>query len=285
MARSSLGKWSSVADEPADPNGEDLANVLQRNLPSTLSSQSTWCCMGDISWGHSISYDLVNWVHLDYAIYPSEPYDINGCWSGSVTILSGGNPAILYTGNNFENNQVQNLAVPRNLSDPCLREWVKSPYNPLMTPVGGIDPKQYGDPTVAWLGPDKVWRTIIGSQINGHGTALLYRSKTFSNWTRGENPLHFSNKTGMWECPDYYPVSMSVKNGLDTSVQGRCTKHVLKASFRDHDYYIIGKYDVQTDKYIVDFDFMDSGEQLRYDYGIFYASKTFYDSAKKRQIL
>ncbi|KAK2970457.1 hypothetical protein RJ640_003666 [Escallonia rubra] len=240
---------------------------------------------GNISWGHSISYDLVNWVHLDYAIYPSEPYDINGCWSGSVTILSGGNPAILYTGNNFENNQVQNLAVPRNLSDPFLREWVKSPYNPLMTPDGGIDPKQYRDPTTAWLGPDKVWRTIIGSQINGHGTALLYHSKTFLNWTRGENPLHFSNKTGMWECPDFYPVSMSVKNGLDTSVQGRGIKHVLKASFSDHDYYVIGKYDVQTDKYIVDFDFMDSGEQFRYDYGIFYASKTFYDSAKKRRIL
>ena len=30
---------------------------------------------------------------------------------------------------------------------------------------------------------------------------------------------------------------------------------------------------------------METGFDLRYDYGKFYASKTFYDSAKKRRIL
>ncbi|CAA2981434.1 beta-fructofuranosidase, insoluble isoenzyme CWINV1-like [Olea europaea subsp. europaea] len=241
---------------------------------------------GNISWAHSVSYNLIDWMHLDNAINPTEPYDIGGCWSGSATILPGvGKPVILYTGDNFENHQVQNLAVPKNISDPLLREWVKSGRNPLMTPVNGIDPKMYRDPTTAWQGSDKIWRVIIGSQINGHGTAILYRSKDFVSWTRSQYPLHSSNRTGMWECPDFYPVSSRGKNGLDPSFNSRDTKHVLKASFGDHDYYVIGNYDSKMDYYTADVDFMDSNVQLRYDYGLFYASKSFYDSDKKRRIL
>ncbi|KAL2525634.1 Beta-fructofuranosidase [Abeliophyllum distichum] len=241
---------------------------------------------GNISWAHSISYNLIDWMHLDNAINPTKPYDINGCWSGSATILPGvKKPIILYTGDNFKNQQVQNLAVPKNMSDPLLREWVKSGRNPVMTPGNGIDPMMYRDPTTAWRGSDKIWRVIIGGQINGHGTAILYKSKDFVNWIRSKNPLHSSNKTGMWECPDFYPVSSRGKKGLDSSFKGRDTKHVLKASFGDHDYYVIGNYESKMDRYSADVDFMDSIVQLRYDYGMFYASKSFYDSHKKRRIL
>ncbi|KAL9400068.1 hypothetical protein Peur_009029 [Populus x canadensis] len=240
---------------------------------------------GNIIWAHSVSYDLVNWVHIDHAIYPTQPSDINGCWSGSTTILPGEKPAILYTGIDTKNHQVQNLAVPKNLSDPLLREWIKSPYNPLMTPVDGIDPDLYRDPTTAWQGPDKIWRVIVGSQINGHGRAILYRSKDFVNWTRMDSPLHSSGKTEMWECPDFFPVSTSSTNGVDTSSQDKSTKHVLKASFNHHDYYILGSYMPENDKFSVETNFMDSGVDLRYDYGKFYASKTFFDGAMNRRIL
>ncbi|KAE9445819.1 hypothetical protein C3L33_22284, partial [Rhododendron williamsianum] len=155
-----------------------------------------------------------------------------------------------------ENHEVQNLAVPKNLSDPLLIEWVKSAHNPIMTPVNGIDPFFYRDPTTAWQGPNKRWRVIVGSQTDGHGTAILYTSEDFVNWTRSESPLHSSNRTGMWECPDFYP-----------------------------DHYVIGHYDPKTDIYVVNTDFMDSALQLRYDYGKFYASKTFLDSGKKRRVL
>ncbi|KAI8530922.1 hypothetical protein RHMOL_Rhmol11G0097600 [Rhododendron molle] len=234
---------------------------------------------GNMTWAHSISYDLINWVHLDHALNPIDPFDINGCWSGSTTILPGGKPAILYTGKDTKNHEVQNLAVPKNLSDPLLIEWVKSAHNPIMTPVNGIDPFFYRDPTTAWQGSNKRWRVIVGSQIDGHGTAILYTSEDFVNWTRSESPLHSSNRTGMWECPDFYPVSVE-GNG-----RGIETKYVLKASFNHQDHYVIGLYDPKTDIYVVDTDFMDSALQLRYDYGKFYASKTFLDSGKKRRVL
>ena len=139
---------------------------------------------GNIVWAHSTSTDLINWEPHDHAIYPSQPSDINGCWSGSATILPGEKPAILYTGINPKNQQVQNLAVPKNLSDPYLREWVKSPKNPLMapTPQNHINASSFRDPTTAWLGRDGEWRVIIGSKVHTRGLALMYQSKDFVKW-------------------------------------------------------------------------------------------------------
>lgn len=265
-----------------DPNGPMYYKGVYHLFYQYNPDGAVW---GNIIWAHSVSYDLVDWVHMDHAIYPTQPSDINGCWSGSATILPGEKPAILYTGIDTKNHQVQNLAVPQNLSDPLLREWIKSPYNPLMTPIDGIDPDLYRDPTTAWQGPDKIWRVIVGSQINGHGRAILYRSKDFVNWTRMDSPLHSSGKTEMWECPDFFPVSTSSTNGVDTSSQDKSTKHVLKASFNHHDYYILGSYMPENDKFSVETNFMDSGVDLRYDYGKFYASKTFFDGAMNRRIL
>ncbi|KAF6140935.1 hypothetical protein GIB67_030146 [Kingdonia uniflora] len=48
----------------------------------------------------------------------SDLFDVNGCWSGSVTIPPGDKPVMLYTGVDTQNCQVQNLATPKNLSDP-----------------------------------------------------------------------------------------------------------------------------------------------------------------------
>ncbi|CAK9179954.1 unnamed protein product [Ilex paraguariensis] len=244
---------------------------------------------GNIVWAHSTSTDLVNWAAHPPAIYPSHPYDINGCWSGSATILPGEKPAILYTGINPQNRQVQNLAMPKNLSDPFLIEWVKSPYNPILIPTfeNNIDPSSFRDPTTAWLGPDGRWRMIIGSNRNGRGMALLYRSKDFIHWKKAQHPLHSSKDTGMWECPDFYPVSNSSKNGFDSSVIGSGIRHVLKASLggTGHEYYTVGTYNPENDTYVPDKGFVDDSRGLRYDYGKFYGSKTFFDSAKNRRVL
>ncbi|CAN1149434.1 Beta-fructofuranosidase, insoluble isoenzyme CWINV1 [Linum perenne] len=90
---------------------------------------------------------------------------MKGTWLGSTTLLKDGTPVILYTGINPKQEEVQNLAIPKNESDPYLREWVKSPKNPVITPRNGINASAFRDPSTAWLGPDKKWRTIIGSKI------------------------------------------------------------------------------------------------------------------------
>ncbi|CAN1178663.1 Beta-fructofuranosidase, insoluble isoenzyme CWINV1 [Linum perenne] len=108
---------------------------------------------------------------------------MNGTWSGSTTFLHDGTPTILYTGINPNNQQVQNLPIPHNAFDSYLRKWVKSPKKPLMapTPQNGINASPFQDPTTVWFGPDKMWRTIIGSKVDQKGLAILYTRKDFVN--------------------------------------------------------------------------------------------------------
>ncbi|KAJ7958368.1 Beta-fructofuranosidase, insoluble isoenzyme like [Quillaja saponaria] len=118
-------------------------------------------------WAHSVSYDLINWIHLNQAIEPSEPFDINSCWS------------------------------------------------------------------------------------------------------------------------DFYPVFINSTNGVDTSVHNPSVKYALKASFKInwHDCYVLGTYDPEKENFAPDNDFTGTNSDLRFDYGKFYASKTFFDPAKNRRIL
>ena len=53
---------------------------------------------GDIVWGHAVSRDMIQWVHLDIALVPDKWYDVQGVWSGSITVGDDGIPIILYTG-------------------------------------------------------------------------------------------------------------------------------------------------------------------------------------------
>lgn len=241
-------------------------------------------------WGHATSTDLINWITHSPAIKPSRPSDINGCWSGSVTILRNGTPVILYTGNDRYNRQVQNLAKPKNLTDPYLRHWTKSPENPLVTPntVNHINSTAFRDPTTAWLGRDGQWRITTGSQEGRRGLAILHRSRDFVRWKQSPKPLHYHEGTGMWECPDFFPVARTDSRGIDTTTfSGKMIKHVLKVSLTDtfHDYYTIGTYDQVRDVYVPDKGFVQDETAPRYDYGKFYASKSFYDSVNRRRIL
>ncbi|XP_077240051.1 beta-fructofuranosidase, insoluble isoenzyme CWINV1-like isoform X1 [Tasmannia lanceolata] len=245
---------------------------------------ATW---GNILWAHSVSMDMINWMPLEPAIYPSKPFDIKGCWSGSATILPGNKPAILYTGINPQDWQVQNIAFPKNLSDPYLTEWEKPDYNPIMEPIGGINSSSFRDPTTAWRGSDGLWRVLVGNKSRKRGKAILYRSRDFKNWVKAPHPLHSSQGTGMWECPDFYPVSKKGEHGLDTSYNGNNVKHVLKVSLDDKkfEYYTIGQYMHEKDQYVPDKTSADNSTGLRYDYGKYYASKTFFDAGKNRRIL
>nr|AEB66648.2 vacuole invertase [Rumex dentatus] len=241
---------------------------------------------GNITWGHAVSTDLINWLYLPLAMVPDRWFDWNGVWTGSATLLPGGDIVMLYTGDTDNYVQVQNLAYPANLSDPLLLEWLKYPDNPVMTPPEGIALKDFRDPTTAWIGPDGLWRVTVGSKVNKTGIALVYKTSNFTSYELIEDHvLHSVAGTGMWECVDFYPVSTT--GGLDTSVNGPGVKHVLKASLDDdkHDWYAIGTYDSVNDTWTPDDPEYDVGIGLRVDYGKYYASKTFYDQNKERRIL
>lgn len=242
-------------------------------------------------WAHSTSKDLVNWTPQPIAIGPQILANQNGSWSGSATILPGNKPAMLFTGINPQNQQVQDLAFPKDLSDPYLKEWVlvPQPPNPVMapTPQNQINASSFRDPTTAWMLPDGRWRVLIGNKRGKRGIALMFRSRDFTHWVLAKHPLYSYKNTGMWECPDFYPVFVKgTQVGAETSVIGPNVKHVLKVSLDDtkHDIYTVGSYNIGKDAYTPDVGFQNDSS-LRYDYGKYYASKTFYDGAQKRRIL
>lgn len=244
---------------------------------------------GNIVWAHSVSTDLINWTALEPAIYPSKPFDKYGCWSGSATLVPGKGPVILYTGIIDENNtQVQCYAVPEDLSDPYLRKWVKpDANNPIVIADGTINATSFRDPTTAWWSKDGHWRMLVGGGWKSRGLAHLYRSRDFVNWVKAKHPIHSKSDTGNWECPDFYPVSLTGTHGLDTSMDGQNVKHVLKNSLDKtrYEYYTIGTYDRNKDRYYPDNTSEDGWGGLRYDYGNFYASKSFFDPSKNRRIV
>ncbi|TVU06326.1 hypothetical protein EJB05_49535, partial [Eragrostis curvula] len=248
--------------------------------------------IGNLSWGHSVSHDLVNWVALPTAIDPTSPFDGHGCWSGSATILPGGVPAILYTGINASKVQVQNVAFPKNASDPLLLEWDKPGFNPVIPLPADVPADKFRDPSTAWLGKDGVWRVAVSGEVDGVGGTLVYKSKDFLHWKRNPAPLHASRAAGMVECPDLFPVSSERggEDGLDTSAaSGAGVRHVLKLSVMDtlEDYYMVGTYDDATDAFVPAEP--DRGDDYRnwhrFDYGHVYASKSFFDAGKKRRVL
>ncbi|KAG6431486.1 hypothetical protein SASPL_109565 [Salvia splendens] len=242
---------------------------------------------GNIVWGHAVSSDLINWRHLPVAMIPDQWYDINGVWTGSATFLDDGKLVMLYTGATNESVQVQNLAYPADSSDPFLIDWVKYSGNPVLVPPPGIDIKDFRDPTTAWKTSEGKWRVAIGSKIKKTGMTLVYETKDFARYELLHDVLHAVPRTGMWECVDFYPVSTTEERGLDTSVTGPKVKHIVKTSLDDdrNDYYAIGTYDTKYGTWSPENPELDAGIGLRYDYGIFYASKTFYDQDKERRVL
>lgn len=267
-----------------DPNGPLLYKGWYHLFYQYNPNGAVW---GDIAWGHAVSTDLVHWLHLPLAMKADQWYDANGVWSGSATILSDGSVVMLYTGSTNESVQVQNLAYPSDPSDPLLLSWTKHPGNPVLVPPPGTGPKDFRDPTTAWLTSSGKWRITIGSKVNRTGVSLVYDTVDFVNYELLPGYLHGVPTTGMWECIDFFPVSSTEDVGLDTSANGPDVRHVVKASLDDdrHDYYAVGTYHEGNATWIPDDPSIDVGIGTRYDYGIFYASKSFYDHKNKRRVL
>lgn len=242
---------------------------------------------GNLTWGHAVSKDLINWFHLPIALFPDKWYDVGGVWSGSATTLPNGEIVMLYTSRLSNLTELQSVAYPANISDPLLLHWVKYSGNPVMFTPQGIGHQDFRDPSTAWLGPDGKWRIAVGSMLNNTGLSFVYKTTDFQNFELLDGLLHEVPGTGMWECIDFYPLSLTSTNGLDTSANGVGVKHLIKVSLQKtmKDYYAIGTYDPIKDKWTPDDPQEDLGNGLLLDSGKYYASKTFYDQNKKRRIL
>lgn len=216
---------------------------------------ATW---GHMSWGHVVSSDLVTWTHLPVALWPNNTYDADGVFSGSMTLVDGV-PHATYTCVG-PTGQLQCVAYPSDLTDPLLTNWTKAANNPVIdAQPPNTQNGDFRDPTTAWWdAANSVWVMAVGNQQPGAtGTVQLYTTPDFVTWTYS-NALFAVPNSGMFECPDFFPLQDSP--GL----------HLLKVS-NGPDSYWLGTYDATART------FTPVTGRFDYDYGQAYASKSFYD--------
>ena len=161
---------------------------------------------GNVSWGHAISTDLVNWEEKPIAI-PVQ----NGvmAYSGSVVVdwkntsgfgINGKPPLVaLYTGKT--NVEDQRVAYS---NDEGLT-WTNYSQNPVLS----LNNNQFRDPKVTWHEETQKWIMVV-SQGAWQGIRF-FTSPDLKNWTSIAGFGATENISGFWECPDFlgFPWTMT----------------------------------------------------------------------------
>jgi sucrose-6-phosphate hydrolase SacC (GH32 family) len=161
---------------------------------------------GHMSWGHAVSRDLVHWEHLPLALAEESGVMI---FSGSAVVdwrnTSGfgadGKPPLvaIYTGHYTERRlQNQHLAYSTDRG----RTWTKHPGNPVLD-IGEAD---FRDPKVFWHEPQGRWVMVVAWPVRRQ--VRFYASEDLKSWRHLSDFGPAGSTTGIWECPDLFPVSV-----------------------------------------------------------------------------
>ena len=196
-----------------DPNGFIYYNGEYHLFYQHFPFAPRW---GRMHWGHAVSKDLMDWKHLDIALFPTKHDDMDGCFSGSA-IEKDGAMHLLYTGVRYDVYDPENTnccldgkftAAQLHISSEdgyCFDNFEgKTTVIPTISDCSIGDSRNTRDPKV-WRGGDGNYYMVIGSTANNTGRLLFYRSGDLLKWEY----VNFASAEGfgwMWECPDYFRV-------------------------------------------------------------------------------
>jgi sucrose-6-phosphate hydrolase SacC (GH32 family) len=277
-----------------DPNGpfRSTATGLVHLWMQYNPFQPVW---GNMSWWHAVSEDYVTWKDVGVSLTNNDTYDINGVFSGSVTVDPVTEiPTIVYTCVDANGAELQCAASPQDPSDPLLRLWVKSPFNPIVSkPFPGENGVgNFRDPTTAWLsgGDASDFEIAFGgsrksSSASLEAVAVVYKGPIKERLLSSLNFSRFifnysGSLSSMFECPDLFPIFPATSSQV---VPAPGTLYVLKDSneYLSKDYYRMGYLQSQSFTSSMGADYIAHSV----DYGVWYASKTFWDDLLKERII
>lgn len=275
--RAPAGKWRlGFHLEPPvgwlnDPNGlckfHDAYHVFYQYSPFDPAG-------GLKLWGHYESKDLLHWQRRPAALYPDEPFDCHGAYSGSALAEEDG-LYLYYTGNvklpgdydyvaaGREHNTVLAYSPDGKTFQSKRLLMRNSDYPPGLT-CHVRDPK-------VWKEDGRYYMAQGARTLEDEGVALVFVSDDKIHWThqntlRGQSPFGY-----MWECPDLYRLDGA--RFLSVSPQG-----LPREETRCQNVYQSGYFPLSGD-----FTGLYTLGQFReYDYGFdFYAPQTFTDGARR----
>ena len=251
-----------------DPNGFSFYRGQYHLFYQYHPYDSHW---GPMHWGHAVSRDLLHWDYLPCALAPDQPYDRDGCFSGSALELPDGRQVLMYTGvekrigpdGRPQFFQTQNLAFGDGLN------YEKYEGNPVLTerdlPPGG-SAADFRDPRLLRL-PDGAFGCVVANDnAAGRGQILFYRSPDLIHWQLVSAAAKNGNRLGlMWECPDLFRLE-------GTDVLLLSAQDMLPKGFEYHNgngtVCLTGSFDPETGLF-------EERTDHAADYGIdFYAPQT-----------
>lgn len=225
-------------------------------------------------WGHFRSRDLLRWEKLPVLLYPDQPWDIHGVYSGSA-LVEDGVMYLYYTGNVKHAGDYDYVKAGRghNTALAVSRDGVTVETNELL-----MENKDYPAGLTCHVRDPKVWAQdgkyymVQGARtLDDRGELLVFESADKRQWTH-INTLTTPDKFGyMWECPDLF--ELDGQWFLVCSPQG-----VAQQENKFQNVYSCGYFPLYGD-FRGDYTL---GEYRELDCGFdFYAPQTFADGARR----
>ncbi|ENM3825782.1 glycoside hydrolase family 32 protein [Vibrio cholerae] len=196
-----------------DPNGLVCINDEYHLFYQYHPFDTVW---GPMHWGHAVSKDLLNWIHMPVALKPDR---FGACFSGSAVIdwkNSSGffdkqntHPGVVafYTANFQPKDgsawiQSQHVAVSRDGG----KSWSKEKNSLVLENPGLLD---FRDPKVFRHDESEAWIMVVseGQDIG------FYRSADMKNWRKSSvfGATSGAHDESALECPDLFPLTFENK--------------------------------------------------------------------------
>lgn len=161
------------------------------------------CEWGPMHWGHVVSDDLVHFTYLPIALTPGDPFDKDGCFSGTALVVDD-TLYVVYTGfvgneDPYKVKQIQCLASSKDgihftkhgaiITEKDLpKEYIKCDFR---------------DPKLTKKG-DTYYLFVATRRVENGGSILLYKSRDLKKWEFVNDVLTHESEGRMIECVDYH---------------------------------------------------------------------------------
>lgn len=228
-------------------------------------------------WGHYISDNMLDWKYQGVALYPDQPFDCHGVYSGSA-LVEDGKMYLYYTGNvKLEDGEYDYIRTGREGNTVLVSSEDGIHFGHKKQLMRNTD---YPDDLTCHVRDPKVWKEqdtyymVQGARTKEDvGQILIFTSKDKVNWkfkSRIESKESFGY---MWECPDYFTIGD--KKILSASVQG-----LEGGIWEERNVYQSGYFEVEGD-------ILSSyklGEYKLWDYGFDYYAPQSFETEDGRRI-
>ena len=152
----------------------------------------------NMTWGHSVSDDLIHWQHMPLAIKPNA---LGAVFSGSCVVDSNdtagfGKDAMIALYTSAGTSQMQSLAS----STDSGTTFDIYPGNPVITLES-----EARDPNMFWNRETGEWNLILAHALDHE--MLIFTSPDLRNWTLASSfGKGLGAQGGVWECPDLFEL-------------------------------------------------------------------------------